>query len=58
VVFIERGGRITEKIKRLLGKAGAKTYRKGGEKVLDLVRNKKKIALKDEEQTIVPMFRV
>jgi len=47
---IENRGRINKKIKRVLGKVGVTTYRKGGKRVLDLVRNKKKVALKEKNK--------
>jgi hypothetical protein len=37
---IENGGKITEKIKQILKKEGVKTYRRGGDKILDIARKK------------------
>jgi hypothetical protein len=46
---IESAGEISNKIRRILRREGIKTYKKGGEKILDIVRNKKKKS-KDAKQ--------
>jgi hypothetical protein len=54
---IESGGIITEKIKHLLRKEGVKTYRRGGNRILDIVRKKTKRKINEGTRGVVYKVR-
>ena len=54
---IESVGIMTEKIKKILKKAGIRTYTKGGKRIIDLTRTNRKKKLGREQRGVVYMVK-